>query len=171
MTSIEEELPEHVRRIIDRDGSIEFTPPSFERWLGRLVMLRTLSSMLGFAIVGLLSVEGGNPWETAAVHGIIAAIIFYFFAWAAGLFVFGELYDAEIKRARETLEAKERDRARRIEEYYRERLRAQVEGTDQYGALADANPEDLASAVTQSIRQTSSPASSAPATPTHRAAA
>jgi hypothetical protein len=171
MTSIDQELPEHVRRIIDRDGSIDFTPPSFERWLGRLVMLRTLASMLGFATVGLLSFDGGAVWETAAVHGIIAAIVFYFFAWAAGLFVFGELYDAEIKRARESLEEQERDRARRIEEYYRERLRAQAAGDETMALHAEPSAEDLAQAVTQQIRQPGAAAASPPPSVANRRAA
>lgn len=119
------EIPEHVRRIIDRDGEIEFTPPSFERWLGRLQMLRTIAAMGGFLLVWLVSYDNGMGWDAATVRGIVAAVVFFFFAWAAGLFVFGELYDAEVKAARVELEEKERERARRIEEYYRERLRAQ----------------------------------------------
>ncbi len=120
-----DELPEHVQRIIARDGEIEFTPPSFERWLGRLQMLRTLSAMGAFLLVWLVTYSSGMTWESATVRGIVAAIVFHFFAWAAGLFVFGELYDVEVKKARLELEEKERERARRIEEYYRERLRAQ----------------------------------------------
>ncbi|MCW2924621.1 MAG: hypothetical protein JWM98_2025 [Thermoleophilia bacterium] len=122
-----QEIPEHVRRIIDRDGEIEFTPPSFERWLGRLQMVRTLTAMAAFLVVWLTFYAFGQPWEGATVRGIVAAIVFFFFSWAAGLLVFGELYDAEVKAARVDLEAKERERARRIEEYYRERLRAQAE--------------------------------------------
>ena len=109
------ELPEHVRRIIEQDGEIEFTPPSFERWLGRLQMLRTFSSMLAFLFVFLVTYGAGNGWEGATVRGIIAAIVTYFFAWAAGLFVFGEMYDVEVKHARQELEEKERERARRID--------------------------------------------------------
>lgn len=127
------ELPEHVRRIIEREGEVHFTPPSFERWIGRLMMLRTVSSMVAFMVVWLLAYDGGLPWEIATVRGIIAAVVFHFFAWAAGLFLFGELYDAEVKRARRDLEERERERARRIETYYRERLRAQ-------DAAAEANP-------------------------------
>ena len=119
------ELPDHVRRIIEREGEVHFTPPSFERWLGRLSMLRTVASMVGFISVTLLSYEGGQPWEAAVVRGIVAAIVLYFFAWATGLFLFGELYDAEVKKARRELEERERERARRIEQYYRERLREQ----------------------------------------------
>jgi hypothetical protein len=119
------ELPEHVRRIIERDGELEFTPPSFERWIGRLQMLRTIASLAAFSFVWLVSYTSSGSWETATVHGIIAAIAFHFFAWTAGLFVFGELYDIEVKQARRELEERERERARRIEEYYRERLRAQ----------------------------------------------
>ena len=85
MQSDYQELPEHVRRIIARDGEIEFTPPSFERWLGRLQMLRTLSAMGAFLIVWLTSYSNGMGWEAATVRGIIAAIVFHFFAWAAGL--------------------------------------------------------------------------------------
>ncbi len=125
MQSDYQELPDHVRRIIARDGEIEFTPPSFERWLGRLQMLRTLSAMAAFLIVWLTSYSNGMGWEAATVRGIIAAIVFHFFAWAAGLFIFGELYDAEVQSARRELEEKERERARRIEAYYRDRLRAQ----------------------------------------------
>ena len=120
-----QELPDHVRRVIARDGQIEFTPPSFERWLGRLQMVRTLSAMGGFMSVWLASYTSGLPCDAATVRGIIAAIVFHFFGWAAGLFVFGELYDHEVKSARRELEEKERERARRIEAYYRERLRAQ----------------------------------------------
>ena len=119
------ELPDHVRRIIEREGEVQFTPPSFERWLGRLSMLRTVASMVGFIAVGLLSYDGGFPWEEAIVRGIVAAIVLYFFAWAVGLFLFGELYDAEVKQARRELEERERERARRIEQYYRDRLREQ----------------------------------------------
>jgi hypothetical protein len=119
------ELPEHVRRMIERDGEIEFTPPSFERWIGRLQMLRTLSSLVAFSLVWLMTYTSNGSWENATVHGLVAAIAFHFFAWTAGLFLFGELYDAEVKRARRALEERERERARRIEEYYRERLRAQ----------------------------------------------
>lgn len=119
------ELPEHVRRIIEREGEVHFTPPSFERWLGRLAMVRTVAAMVGFITVTLLSIDGGHPWEAGIVRGIVAAIVFYFFAWATGLFLFGELYDAEVKRARRELEERERERARRIEQYYRERLREQ----------------------------------------------
>lgn len=126
------ELPEHVRRIVERDGQVQFTPPSFERWLGRLYMLRTSTSMAAFILVWLLSYEAGHPWETATVRGIIAAIVFHFFAWAIGLFLFGELYDAEVKRARRELEEKERERSRRIEEYYRERLQA-MSSSEEYG--------------------------------------
>lgn len=118
-------LPEHVQRIIRRDDEIDFTPPSFERWLGRLQMLRTLSAMGGFSLVWLVTYAGGMGWEAATIRGMIAAIAFHFIAWALGLFIFGELYDIEVKRARIDLEERERDRARRIEEYYRERLRAQ----------------------------------------------
>jgi hypothetical protein len=120
-----QELPEHVRRIIERDGEIEFTPPSFERWLGRLQMIRTISAMGAFLLVWLVTYGSGSSWENATVRGIIAAVVFYFFAWAAGLFIFGELYDVEVKTARTELELKERERARRIEAYYRQRLRAQ----------------------------------------------
>ena len=119
------ELPDHVRRIIEREGEVHFTPPSFERWLGRLSMLRTVAAMVGFITVTLVSIDSGHPWESGIVRGIIAAIVFYFFAWATGLFLFGELYDAEVKRARRELEERERERARRIEQYYRERLREQ----------------------------------------------
>lgn len=118
-------LPEHVRRIIQREGEIEFTPPSFERWIGRLQMLRTLSSLAAFSMVWLVTYTSNGSWETATVHGIVASIAFHFLAWSAGLFLFGELYDAEVKRARRALEERERERARRIEDYYRERLRAQ----------------------------------------------
>jgi hypothetical protein len=119
------QLPEHVRRIIEREGEKHFTPPSFERWLGRLSMLRTVSAMVGFISVALLSIDAGLPWEMGIVRGIVAAIVFYFFAWATGLFLFGELYDVEVKRARRDLEERERERARRIEQYYRDRLREQ----------------------------------------------
>lgn len=119
------QLPEHVRRIIEREGEVHFTPPSFERWLGRLSILRTVASMVGFITVTLVSIDSGHAWESGIVRGIVAAIVFYFFAWATGLFLFGELYDAEVKKARRDLEQRERERARRIEEYYRERLRAQ----------------------------------------------
>lgn len=119
------EIPDHVRRIIDRDGEIEFTPPSFERWLGRLQMLRTIAAMGGFVLIWLVSYNAGMSWDVATIRGIVASVVFFFFAWAAGLFVFGEMYDAEVKVARAELEEKERERARRIEEYYRERLRAQ----------------------------------------------
>jgi hypothetical protein len=122
------ELPEHVRRIIAREGELEFTPPSFERWLGRLQMFRTMSSMGAFSLVWLVSYTAGASWEDATLRGIVAAIAFHFLAWAAGLFIFGELYDAEVRAARRTLEEKERERARRIESYYRDRLRAQQAG-------------------------------------------
>lgn len=128
MTSINsdyQELPEHVRRIIERDGEIEFTPPSFERWLGRLQMMRTIAAMGAFLLVWLVTYGSGTGWENATVRGLIASVVFYFFAWAAGLFIFGELYDVEVKTARSDLEEKERERARRIEAYYRERLRVQ----------------------------------------------
>jgi len=128
MTSINsdyQELPDHVRRIIERDGEIEFTPPSFERWLGRLQMMRTISAMGAFLLVWLVTYGSGSGWEGATIRGIIASIVFYFFAWAAGLFIFGEMYDVEVKSARSELEEKERERARRIEAYYRQRLRAQ----------------------------------------------
>lgn len=127
-----QEIPEHVRRIIDRDGEIEFTPPSFERWLGRLQMLRTMSAMVAFLFVWLVSYTFGQTWEASTVRAIVAAVVFFFFAWAAALFIFGEIYDAEVKAARKELESKERERTRRIEEYYRERLRAQAlaNGTD-----------------------------------------
>ena len=59
------------------------------------------------------------------MRGIIAAIVFHFFAWAAGLFVFGELYDVEVKQARRELEERERDRARRIERVLPRAPRAQ----------------------------------------------
>lgn len=120
-----EELPDHVRRIIGGDGEIEFTPPSFERWLGRLQMLRTMSAMGAFLLVWLVSYNTGMGWEDATIRAIIAALVFHFVAWAGGLFIFGEIYDAEIKTARVELEEKERERARRIESYYRERLLAQ----------------------------------------------
>lgn len=124
------ELPDHVRRIIERDGEVHFTPPSFERWIGRLSMLRTIAAMVGFIAVALLSVDSGLPWELAIVRGIVAAIVLYFFAWATGLYLFGELYDAEVKKARRDLEERERERARRIEQYYRERLREQDAATE-----------------------------------------
>lgn len=120
------EIPDHVRRVIDRDGDTEFTPPSFERWLGRIQMLRTLAAMVAFILVWLTAYAFGHTWEAATIRGIVASIVFYFFAWAAGLFIFGEMYDAEVRAARIELEEKERERARRIEEYYRERLRAQA---------------------------------------------
>jgi hypothetical protein len=119
------DLPEHVRRIIDRHGELEFTPPSFERWLGRLQMTRTLASIGAFMLVFAVTYLPGAGWDVAAVHGIVAALVFHFFAWAACLFIFGELYEVEVKRARAALEERERDRAQRIEEYYRDRLRAQ----------------------------------------------
>lgn len=124
------ELPDHVRRIIEREGEVHFTPPSFERWIGRLSMLRTIASMVGFIGVTLLSIDAGHSWEVAIVRGIVAAIVLYFFAWATGLYLFGELYDAEVKKARRDLEERERERARRIEQYYRERLRQQDAATE-----------------------------------------
>jgi len=138
MTDPHYNLPDHVRRIIDREGEHEFTPPSFERWLGRLQMLRTMASMGSFMLVWLVSYGSGQGWEGATVRGIVAALVFHFFAWAIGLFVFGELYDIEVKKARVDLEVRERERARRIEAYYRERLRAQGlldEVSDQEGGL------------------------------------
>ena len=147
MHSDYQELPDHVRRIIARDGEIEFTPPSFERWLGRLQMLRTLSAMGAFMLVWLASYTNGMGWEAATVRGIIAAIAFHFFAWAAGLFIFGELYDAEVKQARRELEEKERERARRIEAYYRDRLRAQdaIGRDDQVAAVPGGSVPSLSS--------------------------
>lgn len=133
------DLPDHVRRIIERDGEIEFTPPSFERWLGRLQMLRTLSAMGAFVLVWLVTYSNGSTWEDATIRGIVAAIVFHFLAWAAGLFIFGEMYDHEVKAARSELEHKERERARRIETYYRERLRAQEAAGR--GESVDAAPE------------------------------
>lgn len=124
------ELPDHVRRIIEREGETHFTPPSFERWIGRLSMVRTIGAMVGFIGVSLLSYDAGHTLETAIVRGIGAAIVLYFFAWATGLYLFGELYDAEVKRARRDLEERERERARRIEQYYRERLREQDAATE-----------------------------------------
>ena len=150
------ELPDHVRRIIERDGEIEFTPPSFERWLGRLQMLRTIAAMGSFVLVFLSTWNAGNGWETATVHGIIAAIVFHFFGWAAGLLIFGEMYDAEVREARRDLEEKERERQRRIEAYYRDRLRQQAgtgSGASQPAAMVDGamlpiDPDDpLSSAV------------------------
>ncbi|MCW2926500.1 MAG: hypothetical protein JWM86_468 [Thermoleophilia bacterium] len=125
-----DQIPDHVRRIIDRDGEIEFTPPSFERWLGRLQMFRTIASMGAFIGVWLVSYDNGQTWDGATLRAIAAALVFHFFAWATGLYLFGELYDAEVKRARRDLENRERERARRIEEYYRERLRAQEAAKD-----------------------------------------
>lgn len=146
MQSDYQELPDHVRRIIARDGEIEFTPPSFERWLGRLQMLRTLAAMGSFMIVWLTSYTNGMGWEAATVRGMIAAIAFHFFAWAAGLFIFGELYDAEVQRARRELEEKERERARRIEAYYRDRLRAQEAiGREELAAVPGGSIPALAS--------------------------
>ncbi len=141
------ELPEHVRRIIERDGEIVFTPPSFERWLGRLQMLRTGAAMTAFMLVFLGTYSAGNGWETATVQGIVAAIVFHFFGWAAGLFIFGEMYDAEVRAARRDLEEKERERARRIEAYYRERLRAQQglstsAATLPDGSVVPTDPDD-----------------------------
>ena len=127
------ELPDHVRRIIEREGEVHFTPPSFERWLGRLSMFRTIAAMVGFIGVSLLSYDSGHSIESAIIRGIVAAIVLYFFAWATGLFLFGELYDAEVKKARRDLEERERERARRIEQYYRDRLREQ-------DAAAEAQP-------------------------------
>jgi hypothetical protein len=135
MTEIHYELPDHVRRIIDREGETEFTPPSFERWLGRLQMVRTLASMGAFMLVWLVAYSAGIGWEGSTIRGIVAALVFHFFAWAMGLFIFGELYDVEVKRARVALEERERERARRIEQYYRERLRAQ-------GILDDSSEQD-----------------------------
>lgn len=128
-----DDLPDHVRRVIQQDGELTFTPPSFERWVGRLQMLRTSFSMGTFIIVWLLAYDSGLGWEVATIRGIVAALAMFFFSWAAGLFVFGELYDVEVKQARRKLEERERDRARRIEEYYRERLR-------QMGADSDLDP-------------------------------
>lgn len=142
------ELPEHVRRIIDREGELEFTPPSFERWLGRLQMTRTLASMAAFMIVWLVSHETGNDWAGATVRGIMAALVFHFFAWAACLFIFGELYEVEVKEARIKLEERERDRANRIEEYYRDRLRAQgMLPAEDVGAIAGGSVPSLGSVV------------------------
>lgn len=132
-----QELPDHVRRIIDRDGELHFTPPSFERWLGRLQMFRTLTAMGGFSMLWATTWGAGLGWEMATLRGMIAAIAGYFFAWAVGLFVFGEIYDSEVKAARHALEERERERARRIEQYYRDRLRAQdAEGRSEPGAPA-----------------------------------
>ncbi|MCW2974408.1 MAG: hypothetical protein JWN72_2681 [Thermoleophilia bacterium] len=145
------QLPDHVRRIIDREGETEFTPPSFERWLGRLQMVRTMASMGAFMLVWLVTYGSGIGWEGATIRGIAAALVFHFFAWAVGLFIFGELYDIEVKQARVDLEVRERERARRIEAYYRERLRAQgilEEDQDREGGLvpglAPNTPEQYA---------------------------
>jgi hypothetical protein len=155
MTSINseyQELPDHVRRIIERDGEIEFTPPSFERWLGRLQMMRTISSMGAFLLVWLVTYGSGASWEAATIRGIIAAVVFHFFAWAAGLFIFGELYDVEVKTARTELEEKERERARRIEAYYRQRLRAQeAVGRGEEPDSVDGAPTILNDPLTEAI--------------------
>jgi hypothetical protein len=50
------------------------------------------------------------------------------------------MYDAEVKVARRELEEKERERARRIESYYRERLRAQEAAGRDGGDAAAAMP-------------------------------
>lgn len=154
-----QEIPEHVRRIIDRDGRIEFTPPSFERWLGRLQMLRTIAAMGGFISVWLMSYDSGQAWDAATVRAIIAAVVFHFVAWAAALFVFGELYDGEVKRARVELEEKERERASRIESYYRERLRAQEsDGGEVSPVPVGAVPSlDPSMGMTQPLRSVPSP--------------
>lgn len=148
-----QELPDHVRRIIERDGEMTFTPPSFERWLGRLYMLRTFTSMGAFMLVFLASYTHGQPWDGAALRAMVAGLAFHFFAWAAGLFVFGELYNAEVRRARHDLEEKERERARRIEEYYRERLRAQDSATAPTNVPGGVVPS-LASMPTQPLQTT-----------------
>jgi hypothetical protein len=88
-------------------------------------MARILASMTAFLVVWFASYAAGFGWDGATIRAIIAAVVFHYFAWAMGLFVFGELYDAEVKQARHDLEERERERARRIEDYYRERLRAQ----------------------------------------------
>lgn len=142
------DLPEHVRRIIDRDGELEFTPPSFERWLGRLQMTRTLASMAAFMLVWLVAHETGNDWAGSTVRGIMAAMVFHFFAWAACLFIFGEMYEVEVKQARAKLEQRERDRAQRIEEYYRDRLRAQgMLPAEDIGAIEGGSVPSLNSVV------------------------
>ena len=150
------DLPEHVRRIIDREGEPEFTPPSFERWLGRLQMSRTLASIGAFMFVFAISYLSGDAWDGAVIRGIVAALVFHFFAWAACLFIFGELYEVEVKQARIALEERERDRARRIEQYYRERLVAQ-------GMLVDSDVEAIPGGSVPSLGGFA-PASSDPAT-------
>lgn len=149
MTQHMHELPEHVRRIIDRDSQLEFTPPSFERWLGRLQMARTLASIGAFMFVFAISYLSGDAWDGAAMRGIAAALVFHFFAWAACLFIFGEIYEVEVKQARVALEARERDRANRIEEYYRERLQAQgmLPGGEQVEAIPGGSVPSLGSVV------------------------
>lgn len=112
-------LPEGMRQ-----ESSDFVPPSFERWLGRLQMTRIVASMVGFVVVWLLAYESGVGWEGATLRAMVAGIALHFVAWAMALFVFGELYDLEVRRARAEMVERERDRNRRIEEYYRERLLA-----------------------------------------------
>lgn len=102
----------------------EFVPPSFERWLGRLQMTRTVASMGGFIFTWLVAYGAGMGWDGATLRAMIAAVALHFVAWAMGLFVFGELYDIEVRRARVEMQERERERNRRIEEYYRERLLA-----------------------------------------------
>jgi len=107
-----------------RQETSDFVPPSFERWLGRLQMTRLVASMGGFVFVWLVAFESGASWEGATVRAMVAGIALHFIAWAVALFVFGELYDIEVRRARAEMVERERERNRRIEEYYRERLLA-----------------------------------------------
>lgn len=152
-------LPEHVQRMIHRSDEVQFTPPSFERWLGRLQMVRILAAMGAFLLVWLVSYQNGQGWDGATTRAIIAAMVFHFFAWAAGLFVFGELYDVEVKEARRELEERERDRARRIEEYYRERLRAQ-------GVIAaDEDVQAIAGGVVPSVGESVASVTPIPSAP------
>lgn len=123
---------------------IKFNPPTFERWLGRLQMLRTGASMGAFALVWLVGTNHGLSWEVAAVRGIVAGIVFYFFAWAMGLLIFAELHEADIRRIRRTIEDRERERAQRMEQIYLQRLQqetdastpASASGGGRYGATS-----------------------------------
>ena len=112
-------------------------PPSFEPWFARIQMSRVVVATLALVGVATFSYTGGMDGQDALLRGIVAGMAGYFVAWTASLLIFGELYEAELRRRMQDLRVQRERRNQEMEELYRQRLAAK-------GLLPDGTPDPAA---------------------------
>jgi hypothetical protein len=107
-------------------------PPSFKPWLARVRMARAWAAVVGFVVVTGLSRGADYSWLASLWRGFAGATVLYFVAWASALWLFGELYHAQLHQVRRQRLDREAARQAQLQQMYEQRLR------ELHGLPADA---------------------------------